>query len=79
MEPQRHGPVIARGNAFWEVDLRRPGGGAFFAAKANIEQGNFTQAINRIIQDTDAGWCDIARGQIAPGSEGSAFCAIHMP
>ena len=39
-------------------------GGAYFYAKANIEQDSFTQAITRITQDTGAGWCDIANGQI---------------
>jgi len=30
-------------------------------------------------QDTDAGWCDIARGQIINSQSGAKFCAIHMP
>ena len=55
------------------------GAGAFFYAKSTIETDSFSQAIARITQDTDAGWCHIARGQIVPGSEGSALCAIHMP
>lgn len=55
------------------------GGGAFYYAKANIEQDSFTQAISRITQDSDAAWCDIARGQIAPANDGSKHCAIHMP
>ncbi|PTN01841.1 hypothetical protein C8N32_110123 [Rhodovulum imhoffii] len=55
------------------------GGGAFYFAKANIEQGSFTQAVNRIAQDTDAGWCDIANGQIVNANDGSKHCAIHMP
>ena len=39
------------------------GAGVFFFAKANIEQDSFTQAVTRIAQDTDAGWCDIANGK----------------
>ncbi len=55
------------------------GGGAFFYAKAQIEEDSFTHAINRITQDTNTGWCDIARGQIINGNDGSTHCVIHMP
>ncbi len=55
------------------------GGGAFYFAKASIEQDSFTQAVARIAQDTDAGWCDIANGQIVSANDGSKHCAIAMP
>lgn len=55
------------------------GGGAFFYTKANIEQDSFSQAINHISQETDAGWCDIADGQIINSQSGAKFCAVHMP
>ena len=59
--------------------LEPAGAGALFFAKANIEQDSFTQAVTRIAQDTDAGWCDIANGQIVNANDGSKHCAIHMP
>ncbi|EEE35447.1 hypothetical protein RKLH11_4123 [Rhodobacteraceae bacterium KLH11] len=55
------------------------GGGAFFYAKANIEQDSFSQAVNRITQDTDAGWCNLAQGQIINSQSNAKFCAVHMP
>ena len=55
------------------------GGGAFYFAKANIEQGSFIQAINHITQDTEAAWCEIANGQIVNANDGSKHCAIPMP
>ena len=64
------GMVVAAGLA---------GGCAFFYAKANIELDSFSQAVNRITQDTDAGWCDIANGQIINSQSGAKFCAVHMP
>jgi len=36
-------------------------------------------AINLITQDTNAGWCDLACGQIINGNDGSTHCVVHMP
>nr|WP_319250279.1 hypothetical protein [uncultured Celeribacter sp.] len=55
------------------------GAWAFFAAKANIIASDFQRSIQRISQDDDAGWCDLANGQIFNANDGSKHCAIHMP
>lgn len=61
------------------VSAELASGGAFYLTKANIEQGSFSQAVSRIPQDTDAGCCDIADGQIINSQSNAKFCAIHMP
>lgn len=55
------------------------GGGAFFAAKANIIANDFSRSVALIGQDDDARWCNLANGQIVSANDGSKHCAIHMP
>jgi len=54
------------------------GAGAFYYAQATIKQNDFQRSIQLINQD-DAGWCDIAHGQNVKASDGSWFCAVAMP
>ena len=61
------------------VSAALAGVGAFYFAKATIEADDFQRSIALISQDNDAGWCDIANGQIVDGNSGAKFCAIHMP
>ncbi len=55
------------------------GGGAFFAAKANIERDDFQRSVQLISQDDDASWCGFASAPIIQDRNGLSYCAIQMP
>ena len=55
------------------------GGGAFFAAKANIKRNDFQRSIQLITQDDDASWCVLANAPIIQDRNGLSYCAIPMP
>ncbi|WP_110278350.1 hypothetical protein [Loktanella sp. PT4BL] len=54
-------------------------GGAFFAAKAQIEKDDFQRSVQLITQDDDASWCKIANAPIIQDRNGLSYCAIAMP
>ena len=55
------------------------GGGAFFAAKANIVRVDFQRSVQLISQDNAAGWCNRANAPIIQDRNGLSYCAIAMP
>ena len=54
------------------------GGGAFYYAKASIEENDFNRSIQLIAQDNDAGWCKIANASIVQDNQGTHYCAVAM-